>query len=97
MKTNKRIRVAGISDTAVLKKEIQRLVREIVIKRDGGCIFRNVYTTPGCNGFRRDGEQITTSRPPHHPSEQRDLRRHATHRLRLQRPSRVEELAQKAI
>ncbi len=27
------------SDTALIKKEIQRLAREVVIKRDGGCIF----------------------------------------------------------
>jgi hypothetical protein len=30
----------GTSETALLKKEIQRLLREIVIKRDGGCILR---------------------------------------------------------
>lgn len=35
-----RLRVAGKSSTTVLKKEIQRLVREIVMKRDGGCVFR---------------------------------------------------------
>lgn len=36
------IKVYGDNDTATLKKEIQRLVREIVIKRDGGCILRSV-------------------------------------------------------
>lgn len=35
-----RLRVVGISTTAQDKKEIQRLVREIVIKRDDGCIFK---------------------------------------------------------
>ena len=38
----KKIRVAGKSTTAQRKKEIQRLVREIVIKRDGGCILRDI-------------------------------------------------------
>lgn len=35
-----KLNVVGHSTTAELKKEIQSLVREIVIKRDGGCIFR---------------------------------------------------------
>ena len=37
-----RLRVIGTSPTAQLKREIQRLVREIVIKRDGGCILRYI-------------------------------------------------------
>lgn len=37
-----RIRVAGKSTTAEDKKEIQRLVREIVMLRDKGCILRNL-------------------------------------------------------
>ena len=32
----------GKSDTALLKKEIQALLRQIVMKRDGGCILREV-------------------------------------------------------
>lgn len=36
-----RIRVKGVSETADLKQEIQDLVREIVILRDGGCILRD--------------------------------------------------------
>lgn len=35
-----RIRVAGHSETSELKRDIQALLREIVIKRDGGCILR---------------------------------------------------------
>jgi hypothetical protein len=38
---------SGKSDTATYKKEIQRLLREIVIVRDGGCILRPVRH---CNG-----------------------------------------------
>lgn len=32
----------GKSDTATLKREIQRLVREVVMKRDGTCILRGI-------------------------------------------------------
>jgi hypothetical protein len=57
-----RIKVKGDSDTATLKDEIQGLVRQIVIKRDGGCIFRDlpdrIYNQPPCNGYRKDGELI---------------------------------------
>lgn len=37
-----KLRVVGHSTTAQLKKEIQALVREIVILRDGGCILRKL-------------------------------------------------------
>jgi len=45
--------VKGHSDTATIKAEIQNLVRDIVIKRDGGCIFRNSYDVSSCNGFTK--------------------------------------------
>lgn len=38
----------GQSETALLKKEIQRLVRQIVIARDGGCILRDIRH---CGGY----------------------------------------------
>ena len=37
-----RIKVAGHSTTAELKKEIQALVRGVVIRRDGTCILRDI-------------------------------------------------------
>jgi hypothetical protein len=58
LKTKTRIKAVGNSDTAILKDQIQSLVRAIVIKRDGGCIFRAVYGVPACNGFRLDGEPV---------------------------------------
>lgn len=42
-----RIRVAGTSTTAQLKKEIQRLVREVVMVRDKGCILREARRCGG--------------------------------------------------
>jgi hypothetical protein len=48
----------GTSDTAKLKDEIQALVRAIVIKRDGACIFRNSYDAPSCNGFDKNRRLI---------------------------------------
>jgi hypothetical protein len=42
-----RLRVEGHSETAELKREIQSLVRDIVILRDKGCILRDIRR---CNG-----------------------------------------------
>lgn len=42
-----KIRVAGKSTTAELKAEIQALLRQIVIKRDGGCILRKIRNCGG--------------------------------------------------
>lgn len=59
LKSKTCIRVKGISETADLKDEIQRLVREIVITRDGGCILDRHYPDiPPCNGYRKDGQLI---------------------------------------
>lgn len=43
---------------SAIKKEIQALLREIVILRDGGCIFRNYPEAGKCGGWRSDGELI---------------------------------------
>jgi hypothetical protein len=45
----------GRSETSVIKREIQDAVREIVIKRDGGCILAH---TGNCNGYAKDGHLI---------------------------------------
>ncbi len=41
------MRLVAKNDAAQNKKEIQRLLREIVIKRDGGCILRKVRRCGG--------------------------------------------------
>jgi hypothetical protein len=53
------------SPTAQIKGNIQALLREIVIIRDGCCILRDLpariryfYEVPDCNGYRKDGELI---------------------------------------
>ena len=33
-------------------------MREIVIKRDGGCILRDIQGVSQCNGYRKDGKLI---------------------------------------
>lgn len=57
-----RLRLVGKSDTAEDKKEIQSLVREIVMKRDGGCILDArvfwKFDIPECNGYAKDGHLI---------------------------------------
>lgn len=39
-KSRKGLRMRGVSDSSVLKEQIQALLRDIVILRDGGCILR---------------------------------------------------------
>src|SRR3990167_8904588 len=46
------------SPVSQAKKRIQALVRDIVIKRDGGCILRGRKDIAPCNGYRADGELI---------------------------------------
>lgn len=58
-----RLKTKGTSPTALFKEQIQAILREIVIKRDGGCIFRHYQfdITPQyrkCGGYRKDGELI---------------------------------------
>lgn len=45
------------SQTNDVKDEIQDVVRDIVIKRDGGCIARETDWHT-CNGYRKDGQLI---------------------------------------
>lgn len=58
LKRNKPIRVAGKSDTATVKQEIQDVVREIVILRDGGCIARDQEWHESCGGYTKDGKLV---------------------------------------
>ncbi len=57
------LRVVGHSTTSELKIEIQSVLRDIAILRDGGCVFRD-YKGPmtpsyrSCGGFRKDGGLI---------------------------------------
>lgn len=53
-----KLRVVGQSTAAELKRDIQALLREIVIIRDGGCILRHYPGTGACGGYRKDGELI---------------------------------------
>lgn len=53
-----KLRVVGHSTTSELKRDIQAILRQIVIKRDGGCILRNYPESGACGGYRNDGELI---------------------------------------
>jgi hypothetical protein len=57
LKTYTPLAKKGKSDVALIKDDIQAYCRDIVILRDGGCIFRN---EPGhvCSGFAKDGHLI---------------------------------------
>lgn len=52
-----RLKVVGDNDTALKKQDIQDLVRDIVILRDGGCLFKNEKGHV-CTGFAKDGHLI---------------------------------------
>lgn len=56
--TKTRIRVAGHSDTAEVKRNIQALLRLLAIQRDGGCVLRHYPEAGACAGYRNDGELI---------------------------------------
>jgi hypothetical protein len=51
--------VVGDNDTALLKQEIQRLVRLIVTHRDGGCVLRKVRC--GVTAFVDENEEVVAS------------------------------------
>jgi len=53
-----KLRVKGQSTTSEIKREIQSLLREIVILRDGGCWLRHCPESGACGGYRKDGELI---------------------------------------
>lgn len=53
-----KLRVVGHSDVSEIKRDIQAVLREIVILRDGGCILRHYGESGQCGGYRKDGELI---------------------------------------
>jgi hypothetical protein len=52
-----KLRVVGHSTTTELKQDIQDLVREIVIIRDGGCVFKKEKGHV-CSGWKNNGEIV---------------------------------------
>jgi hypothetical protein len=53
-----RLKMRGTSDASVLRELIQSALRDVVIKRDGGCILRDYPDTGKCGGYRKDGKLI---------------------------------------
>ena len=61
MSKTTRLRRRALSETNIVKDDIQEFARQIVIKRDGGCILRNfvdIYGLKRCGGYRKDGQPI---------------------------------------
>jgi len=57
------LRVKGHSTSALLKEDIQALIRTLAIARDGGCVLRHYSSEiipqyQECGGYRKDGEMI---------------------------------------
>lgn len=53
-----RLKRKSKSDTAQCKDRIQKLLREHVIQRDGGCVLRHYEEAGACGGYRNDGVLI---------------------------------------
>ena len=96
LKRTTSLKIQGNSETSLVKQRIQDLVRAIVIKRDGGCIFRHSYDVTGCNGFTLDGRLILQA---DHLITRANSATYADTRLivRVQRSSRLKEMARKGI
>lgn len=59
LKARKRtLRIAGVSTTTEIKKEIQALLRQIVMIRDGGCILRHYCEAGACGPIKKDGNPV---------------------------------------
>jgi len=50
--------LAGRQTTKELKKDIQALLRQIVIIRDGGCVLRHFPETGACGSYTKAGNLI---------------------------------------
>lgn len=53
-----KLRMRGISDTSVLKEQIQAALRDVVIKRDKGCLLRDYKETGLCGPYKKDGKLV---------------------------------------
>lgn len=56
------LRINGISDVSTLKREIQALLREFVIKRDGGCVLRHYPETGACDSVLQAEHLVSRAR-----------------------------------
>lgn len=52
-----RLKMRGVNETSVLKEQIQDLVRDIVILRDDGCVFKKEKGHK-CTGYAKDGHLV---------------------------------------
>lgn len=55
------IRIRGVSDSSVLKEQIQALLRQICIARDKGCVLRDSPQVGKCNAVLQAEHLITRS------------------------------------
>ena len=53
-----KLRKNSKSPIAQIKKEVQALLRELAIKRDGGCVMRHYPETGECGGRKKNGDLI---------------------------------------
>ena len=106
LKARARLRYRGVNEVSVIKEQIQAILRQIVILRDGGCWLRHYPEAGKCGGYRKDGELILQAEHLHTRSNSVSF---ADHRLvvcickrhhiywKPQYSSRYNELAEKFI
>lgn len=58
LKRTKGLRMRGVSDSSVLKERIQAKLRQVVMRRDGGCMLRHYPETGKCGGYTKGGMLI---------------------------------------
>lgn len=58
MKRKVGLNYRGTSESSVLKEKIQGLLRQIAIKRDGGCVLRHYPECGKCGPLKNDGKPV---------------------------------------
>ena len=58
LKRGKPLNKKGKSEVSKCKVRIQSLLRQIAIKKDGGCVMRHYPEAGQCGGFKKDGDLI---------------------------------------
>lgn len=58
LKRNTKIRVKGHSTTTEQRDEVQRLLREICLKRDKVCVLSGYMETGACGPMKKDGKPV---------------------------------------
>jgi len=85
LRSRSKLRVVDDSDRTTILNNIQALLRDLAIARDGGCVLHH-YSESGDCGGRTKRRADPASRAPQQPQTLGLLRRHAQHCVPLRAP-----------